>query len=167
MDLRRLRSGELLVAVGAAGLAVVLFLDWFGGRSGWSTLTIGRLLIVATIALALTLVVMTLSARAVSMATSAATITVGVGCLTFVYLLYRVGINEPGPNALVSVDLGAYLGVGLLVVILAGAWRSLRDERTGSAISLRQTERVLAVRGATRPAPPARDPARETTTRDG
>jgi hypothetical protein len=160
MDVLRLRSGELLTAAGAIGLAIVLFADWFGGRSGWSTLTVGRVLLVLTIALALTLVVFTLSARAVSMATSAAVVTIGVGTLALLYLLYRVGIDEPGVNALVGVDAGAYLGLLCLLAILVGAWRALGDERTGSAISLRQTERVLAVRGAPRPAPPARDPAR-------
>lgn len=156
MDLRRLRGGELLATAGAIGLAVVLFVDWFGGRSGWSTLTVGRVLLVLTIALALTFVVITLSARAVSMATSSATVTVGFGTLTLLYLLVRVGIDEPGVNALVSVDAGAYLGVLCVVGIIAGAWRALADERTASPVSLDQTERVLAVRGAARPAPPER-----------
>ncbi len=160
MDVRRLRSGELVAAAGTAGLAIVLFADWFGGRSGWSTMTVGRLLLVLTIALALTLVVLTLRARAVSMATSAAVVTIGVGTLALAYLLYRVGIDEPGRNALVSVDAGAYLGLLCLLAILAGTWRSLADERKDSAISQRQTERVLAVRGAPRSPPPPRDPAR-------
>ena len=160
MDLRRLRSGELLTAAGAIGLAVVLFVDWFGGESGWSTLTVGRGLLVLTIALALTFVFITLSARAVSMATSSATVTVAFSTLTLLYLLIRVGIDEPGVNALVSVDAGAYLGVLCVVAIIVGAWRSIADERTASAISQRQTERVLAVRGPARPAPPARDPDR-------
>jgi hypothetical protein len=160
MDVRALRSGELVAALGTAGLTVVMFLDWFGGRSGWETLTVGRVLLVLTIALAATLVVLTLRKRAVSMATSAATVTVGVGALALLYLLYRVGIDEPGRNALVSVDGGAYLGLACMVLILGGAWRSLADERTGSPVSLRQTERVLAVRGAPRPVPPERDPAR-------
>ncbi len=154
MDPRRLRSGELLAAAGAIGLAVVLFVDWFGGESGWSTLTVGRGLLVLTIALALTFVFITLSARAVSMATSSATVTVACGSLTLLYLLVRVGIDEPGVNAVVSVDLGAYLGLLCVAAIIAGAWRAIADERTGSAISLQQTERVLAVRGAARPAPP-------------
>jgi len=138
----------------------VLFAEWFGGQSGWSTMTVGRFLLVLTIALALTLVVFTLSARAVSMATSAATVTVGLGTLTLLYLLYRVGIDEPGANGEVSIDAGAYIGLGCALAIVAGAWRTLADERTGAADSLRQTERVLAVRGAARPAPPQRDPAR-------
>ncbi len=160
MDVRRLRSGELVAGVGAAALAVAMFLDWFGGRSAWETLTVGRVLLVLTIALAATLVVITLRKRAVSMATSSATITVGVGALTLLYLLYRVGIDEPGRNGVVSIDAGAYLGVGCALAIVAGAWRALADERTGAAASLQQTESVLAVRGAPRPAPPERDPAR-------
>jgi hypothetical protein len=160
MDLRRLRSGELLTALGAIGLSVVLFTDWFSGRSGWSTLTVGRVLLVLTIALALTLVVFTLSARAVSMATSASVVTIGVGTLALLYLLYRVGIDEPGRNALVSVQAGAYLGLLCVLAIIGGAWRALADERRDSAISLRQTERVLGVRGAARAAPPVRDPER-------
>jgi hypothetical protein len=161
MDVRRLRSGELLTAAGAIGLALVLFADWYGGRSGWSTMTVGRVLLVLTIAPALTLVVVTLRARAVSMATSAAIVTIGNGTLVLLYLLYRVGIDEPGRNALVSVDAGAYLGLLCLLAILAGAWRSLADERTASAIARDQTERVLGVRGPARSAPPARDPERD------
>lgn len=160
MDVRGLRSGELVTAAGAAGLAVVMFTGWFGGRSAWETLTVGRVLLVLTIALAATLVVVTLRKRAVSMAMSAATVTVGVTTVTLLYLLYRVGIDEPGRNGSVSIDGGAYLGLACVLLILGGAWRSLADERTGAATSLRQTERVLAVRGAARPAPPERDSAR-------
>jgi hypothetical protein len=157
MDPRRLRSGELLTASGAVGLAVVLFADWFGGQSGWSTLTVGRFLLVLTIALALTLVVVTLRAGSVSTALTTAVVTVGMGTPALLYLLYRVGIDEPGRNALVSVDAGAYLGLLGLLAILAGTWRTIADERKDSPVSLRQTERVLAVRGPARQAPPRID----------
>ena len=161
MDPRRLRSGELVVAMGATGLAVVMFLGWFGGRSAWETLTLGRLLLLVTIALGATSVVMTLSRRAVSMATSAATVTIGVGTLALLYLLYRVGIDEPGRNGLVSIDAGAYAGLACVLAIVGGAWRTLDDERTQATASLEQAERVLAVRGAPRPPPPERDPKRQ------
>ena len=159
MDVGRLRSGEIVAALGAAGLFVVMFLDWFGGRSAWETMTVGRVPLVLTIALALTLVVLTLRRRAVSMATSAATITIGIGAPTLLLVLYRVAIDEPGRNGQVSIDAGAYLGLALLFATVAGAWRTIADERTQAPESLRQTERVLAVRGAPRPAPPARDAA--------
>ena len=94
------------------------------------------------------------------MATSAATLTVGVGAVALLLLLYRVGIDEPGRNALTSVDAGAYLGLLALLALLGGAWRTLADERIDAKQSLRQTERVLAVRGAARPPPPPRDTQR-------
>jgi hypothetical protein len=160
MDLRRLRGGELLAAVSAIGLLGVMFMEWFGGRSAWEALTIGDVLLVAVAGLALTLVVLTLTARPVAMAGSAASITVGVAALTMLYLLYRIVVNEPGTDAGSAIGPGAYLGFVFVVGCAAGAWRALGDERTGAATSLRQTERVLAVRGAPRPPPPQRDPSR-------
>jgi hypothetical protein len=165
VDLRRLRLGELLVGASAAGLLVVLFLDWFGGRSAWETMAIARVVLVALVACGLTLVVLTVTSRTVAMACSAATITVGVGALALLLVVYRVVVNEPGPNAAVSIDAGAYLGLLLVLGIVAGAWRTLADERTQSTTSLEQTERVLAVRGPPRKPPPARDPGRPASRR--
>jgi hypothetical protein len=164
MDPRRLRSGELLAAVSAIGLLAIMFLDWFGGGSAWQTLTVGDVLLLAVAALALTLVVLTLTARPVAMAGSAASITVGVAALTLLYLLYRIVVNEPGTDASGEIGIGAYLGLLLVIGCGAGAWRALADERTDAPASLRQTERVLAVRGAPRPPPPERDrPSRRPT----
>jgi hypothetical protein len=162
MDLRRLRSGELLAVVSAIGLFGVMFLDWFGGKSAWETLTVGDVLLLAVAALALTLVVLTVTARPVAMAGSAASITIGVAALTLLYLLYRIVVNEPGTDAGSAIGPGAYLGLVLVFGCAAGAWRALGDEATDAPASLRQTERVLAVRGAPRAAPPERDPARAT-----
>ena len=167
MDLRRLRSGELVTAFAAAGLFVVMFLDWFGGRSGWATMTIARVLVVLTIGLATTLVVFTLRRRAVSMAMSTATIAIGVTSFTLLVVAYRVLLDEPGPNGLISVDSGAYLGLALLLGLLAALGRTIADERTGAAESRRQTERVLAGRGAPRPPPEARDRGRGTPPKRG
>jgi hypothetical protein len=160
VDLRRLRTGELLAGLAAAGLLVVMFLAWFGGRSAWASMAITRVVLVALVLCALTLVVLTVTSRTVAMACSAATITVGVGAIALLLVFYRVVIDEPGPNASVTVDLGGYLGLLLVLGVVAGAWRALADERTATHASLRQTERVLAVRGPPRQAPPPRDPGR-------
>jgi hypothetical protein len=161
VDLRRLRSGELLAGASAGALAVVMFSDWFGGESAWETMAIARVVLVALVLCALALLVLTVS-RTVAMATSAATITMAVGCVALLLVLYRVVVNEPGPNATVSIDLGAYLGLALVLGVMAGAFRALADERTRAPASLRQTERVLAVRGAPREPPPPREPGRRT-----
>ena len=160
MDLRRLRSGELLAGASAAGLSAVTFSDWFGGASAWETMAIARVLLVVLVLCVVALLVLTVS-RTVAMATSMATITIAVGVIALLLVVYRVVVNEPGTNALVSVDLGAYLGLVLVVGVIAGAFRALADERTRAPASLRQTERVLAVRGAPREPPPARDRGRD------
>ncbi len=160
MDVRRLRAGELLAGAGATGLLADMFFDWFSSASGWQSLTIGRIAIVVLILCAYTLVVLTVTSRTVAMACSAATITIAAGALALWFVFYRVVINEPGTNAIVSVETGAYLGLLLVLAVIAGAWLTLADERTHAAASLEQTERVLAVRGAPRPAPPTRDPGR-------
>ncbi|MEY2440826.1 MAG: hypothetical protein QOJ46_252 [bacterium] len=159
MDLRRLRGGELFAGVSAVALLVVMFEGWFSGESAWETMTIARVVLVALVLCALALVVLTVW-RTVAMATSAAAVTIAVGVIALLLVVYRVVINEPGPNASVSVDLGAYLGLLLVLGVIAGAFAALKDERTHAAASLRQTERVLAVRGAPREPPPARDPGR-------
>jgi hypothetical protein len=165
MDRRRLGGGELLAGLSAVALLAVMFLDWFGGRSAWEALTLGRVLLVAVAVLALTLVILTLAARPVAMAVSAAAITIAAVALAVLYLLYRIVVNEPGPDAGADVELGAYLGLLCVLGCGAGAWRALADERTGAPASLRQTERVLAVRGAPRPPPAERDPSRPARSR--
>jgi hypothetical protein len=160
MDLRQLRSGELLAGLSAAALLVITFLAWFGGRSAWDTMPILRFVLLASVVCGLTIVVLTVTSRTVAMACSAAAITVGIGAIALITIGYRVALNEPGTNGTVALDAGAYLGLLLVFGIGAGAWRTLADERTRTAASLRQTERVLAVRGAARKPPPARDPSR-------
>jgi hypothetical protein len=159
VDVRRLRSGELLAGLAAGGLLAAMFAGWFGGESAWASMPIVRVVLVALVLCALALVVLTVT-RTVAMATSMATITIAVGAFALLLVLYRVALNEPGTNATVSVDGGAYAGLALVLAVIAGAFRALADERTHAAASLRQTERVLAVRGTPRPPPPPRDPGR-------
>jgi hypothetical protein len=159
MDLRRLRSGELIAGASAVGLLVGMFQGWFGGESAWETMAFARVVLVALVLCAFALVVLTVS-RTVAMATSAATITIAVGVLALLLVVYRVVVNEPGTNADVTVDAWAYLGLLLVVGVVTGAFLALKDERTHARASLQQTERVLAVRGAPREPPPARDPDR-------
>jgi len=156
MDLRRLRGGELLAGASAAGLVGVMFADWFGGESAWATMSIARIALVALVLCAFALLVLTVS-RTVAMATSMAAITMAVGTIALLLVVYRVAVNEPGPNGVVSVDAGAYAGLALVAGVLWGALRALADERTDALASRRQTERVLAVRGAPREPPPPRD----------
>jgi len=73
--------------------------------------------------------------------------------------------SHEGPDRIADGARGVAYGLLCVLAIVGGARRSLADERTASAISRSQTERVLAVRGAARPAPPPRDPERDETAR--
>ncbi|MEA2386846.1 MAG: hypothetical protein QOJ22_1020 [Thermoleophilaceae bacterium] len=174
MSLRRLRTGELLVAAGALTLLVVLFLDWFeaavnrrvtetSGRfvepalhtSGWSA--VGWVLLVllaAVLVLAGWLVVATATDAPVSRQMAASVLTASAGAIVLVVLTVRVTIAQPGlgaglPDAAVAVRLPAYLGLAALAVLVAGAWRAIADERTGAPESAYTPPPA-------RPAPPER-----------
>jgi hypothetical protein len=170
----RLRSGELLAGAGAVALFVLLFLDWFlpevqprvvetSGRiigpephySGWTSLGWAMLvLLLAVLVLAMWLDASTLFAETVSQPVAAGVLLTPVAAVTFVALVVRVTIAQPGlgtgePDENVAVQLPAYLGLAAMALIVAGGWRSMADERTDAP------ESEYAPPPA-RPAPPAR-----------
>jgi hypothetical protein len=153
VSLRRLRAGEWLAAAGAVILVVALFLRWFevqtrarvtetAGRfvtagphtTGWSSL--GWLLVallVVVIALAVWMVVATAGDAAVSQPVMAAVLLSALGPLALIALAIRVAVAQPGAaDELVEVEPFAYLGLVALALVVAGAWRSIADERTGA-----------------------------------
>jgi hypothetical protein len=149
----RLRRGEVLTAVGALGLLISLFLDWFGldpgafpgpfakvvaaalAKDGWSSLGWFMVLIlVVAILLAGWLVVAALRSDSVAQAVAAAVLTGAYGTLAFVVLAVRV-VTQPdlgigAPNAVVNVRAGAYLGLLFCALLAIGGWVTLADERT-------------------------------------
>jgi len=147
----RLRSGELLVGVGAVVLLVSLFLDWVGpvGQSGWSSLGWLTLLVaISGILAALWLAFATATARPVTQVVAAAVIGAVVEPLTVVVLLVRTATAQPGVDAVTSIEAGAYVGLAGAALLAIGAWWALADERTDAPES-------AYVPPAPRPAPPA------------
>jgi hypothetical protein len=129
----QLRSGELLAAAGAVVLLVSLFLEWFGpgGVSGWDGLGwVTLACAVATMACALWLVAATLADRPVTQIVGAGVLAATVGSIGFVVVALRALVFQPGPNEVVGLRYGAYLGVVSALTVAIGAWRSLSDERT-------------------------------------
>ena len=51
-----------------------------------------------------------------------------LGGVSVLVLIYRVLINVPGPNDVVSRDVGAYIGLLASIVIAGAGYRSLREE---------------------------------------
>ena len=169
MKLRRLRSGETIALVGAVALAVLLAFDWFllstpdarvgahesGIRSlGW----FADLLLIFTILLALALAFFTVTNRAPGVPVMLGVLTTCFGVFSVIAVAFRLvfqpglGVDAGIPD--VEVEVPAILGLIAAAAITFGGWRTMGDERTHTDESLEQTEDVLRVRGAPRPAPP-------------
>ena len=152
--MRRLRVGEWTAVVGAAALLVTLFLPWFGvdvhvrtpaggpsdtiditlgsdGVSGWDLLGWFVLAIVlAAVALAAWLAIANATNRPVAQVVAASVLTPTIGTLAFVALALRVLVFQPGPNDIVVLRYGAWLGLLTALVLAVGAWLAIKDERT-------------------------------------
>jgi hypothetical protein len=144
----RLRAGEWVAALGAVGLLVLLFFDWFAVEagagasaaaaglahtSGWGALGwFMDVLLCVAIAGGLAMFYMTVKRASPAWPVGAGVLTWTVGALIVLVLLVRVTVAQPGQDALVAVQLPAYLGLACAALIPVGAFLSLHDERTDS-----------------------------------
>ncbi|MEP6953008.1 MAG: hypothetical protein ABI950_02960 [Solirubrobacteraceae bacterium] len=139
----RLRTGEWLAVVGAVALLVLLFLPWFDGRIGWTSL--GWLMIallVLCIAGAVWIALTTID-NVLTRIMPALVITSTVAGLSLLVLILRVLAFPPGDT-----EVAAYLGILATAAVFAGAGIALADERTDAPGSMYTPP-------APRPAPPA------------
>lgn len=175
----RLRGGELLALGGGVLLLVALFLPWFrlelrvsvgvggggGGvdeidvslpdvagpsASGWNSL--GWLVLAfaaAAITAAAWLAIANVARRRVSQIVAANVVGAVIGAVALVVLSLRALVFQPGPNDLVDLRYGAWLGLAGALALTIGAWWALADERTGAPESAYEPPPA-------RPAPPER-----------
>lgn len=144
-DFSRLRRGEQIAGAGALLLLISLFLfKWygvsisFGGSdtfsasvNGWHGHTVLRWLMLLSIVAAVALVVSTATQSTPALPVSIAVIVTAIAGLTTVLLAYRVLINEPGPNELIGVRFGAYIGLIASAVVTYGGYLTMRTEGGG------------------------------------
>jgi hypothetical protein len=141
-----LRAGEIGGGAAALALLAVLFLDWFEAQgdlySGWSGLSKITLVLVCLAAvLSLAVVIVTATRRAVDVqilfdvgATTASFVAVAaVACS----LVNQPGLGHDLPGAAVELRWPAYAGLALVIVMAAGMWRAMADERTDARESAR------------------------------
>jgi len=152
--MNRLRTGEWIAGLGAAGLFVSLFLNWFAldghalgwtsyaplssgvHLSGWGSLGwfMDVLLCIAIIG-GLSLSYMTVKRTSPAWPIGAGVLTVGIGAAIALALALRLldlaGDTSFGHDKLiVAVQLPAYLGLLFTILIPVGGFLSLKDERT-------------------------------------
>lgn len=128
----RLRAGELLALGGTVCIAVALGLSWYqtptGNVDAWATFGLAVALLLLAALAGLSLAVATLAERSTAVPVAAAvwcTLFGLLGCIGgLVRLLER-------PDHASSLCAGPWLGFAGAILVLAGGWQSLRDERIG------------------------------------
>ena len=125
MQLRisHLRRGEIIAAVAATALIVVLFaVPWFGSATGWQSLPVVRWLILVTAVCGLLLALFQETRRAPALPVVMSVIVSALGLVTTIVLIIRLPTSTGTPQV------GAYLGLAATLGILVGGGYSLRDE---------------------------------------
>lgn len=125
--MKPLRSGELAALAGAIALIVLSTRPWYGHASAWSTLTVVLAFDLATAAMGLALALFTVTERTPALPMLTAVWTVPVALVGLIALIVRV-LDTPAHTG--DLRYGAWGSVIAAALVLAGAWQSMRDERT-------------------------------------
>jgi hypothetical protein len=171
----RLRAGEWTAAVGAAAVLVALFLPWFAVEfpraeqpaqgsgilnllntysaeswgTGWEAL--GWLVIafaLVAVGCGAWLAIANVTARPVAQLVAASVLTATAGTVAFVVVALRALVFQPGPNDLVGLRYGAWVGLLAALALAVGGWWATKDDRTDAPESAYTPPEP-------RPAPPA------------
>lgn len=122
MTLRKLTMGEVLAGLGGGAAIGLLFGPWFGGDSGWSSMTVVLVLVLITALLGLTLLVTTAYQRSQAYPVAAEVFAFAFGSITAVVLLVELAVrDDPG--------WAAWAGLAAIVAVAAGAWIAMRGAR--------------------------------------
>ncbi len=130
MSLRRLRSGELIALTGAICLIVALTLYWYetptGSLSAWDTFGVAVALLILAAAGAIVLAVATVTERTTAIPVAAGVWSTLFGFIATIAAIVRVLERPDHATALCG---GAWLALAGALLVLAGSWQSMRDER--------------------------------------
>ena len=173
MDSSRLGRGEMIAAVSAVLLFIVMFFGWFsfpdeinGQATGvdlasaagidtsfnaWQSYDFTDLILMVTILVTIGTAVMAASAREVALPVAASALVAGLGILSVIFVLWSI-INTPSSGP-VDLDRGIWVFIGLIFTagIAYGGWMAMQEEGTSFSA---QTDRV----GGDDPPPPPPPP---------
>ena len=141
--MRRVRIGELVSGAAGVVLLVSMFLDWysvsprvlfgamdeqFRSVDAWAAFSVVDVLIALVALLGIALALSQAIGRGPALPVALGVITTTLALAGTLLVLYRI-LNQPGPNDLISVEAGAYVGLLASLGVFLGAWLSLSDER--------------------------------------
>ena len=130
----RLRDGDWIAGAGGLALLVTLFVPWYGDASAWAAFSILDVVLALLTLVPFALVGLQATRRSPALPVAFSVFTVLAGALATLLVLWRL-VDQPGPNEVVSVRPGAWLGLLAAIAIAAGGWRSLRVEAMPGAAS--------------------------------
>src|SRR3954470_17921284 len=171
MDFSKLRTGELIAGVCGVLLLIVMFFSWYGigGAAGsildaanidttvnaWKAFDFIDILLFVTALVAIGAAVLAASGRSVALPVAASVVVTVLGIIVTLLVLYRI-INQPGPNDVVDVKFGAYLGFLICLGIAVGGFLAMADE--GATPGGGTGGGTAAAAPPPQPAPPAAAP---------
>jgi hypothetical protein len=141
----RLRDGEWIAGAGGVALLAAMFLHWYGLDLGpvqdavadfvdvgaeataWQAFDVLDIVLALLALVPFGLVLTQATRRSPSVPVAFSVLTALAGALAALLILYRI-VNQPGPNDVVEVQAGAWLGLVASLVIAGGGWRSMRVE---------------------------------------
>jgi hypothetical protein len=144
MDLRRLRSGEWIVALSGVALLVSLFLPWYSRdgdeRSGFEALAVNDVILGLVAAAAVALILVTATQRVPAVPVAFESVIVVLGFVATILVLVRTA----WPSG--QREWGLWLGLASAAGITAGGWIGVRDERTIAGLPQPEIESLQAPR---------------------
>lgn len=130
MSLRRLRAGELAALLGAICVILALTRPWYetleGDLNAWRTFGPTIVLLMIAAALALLLAIATLTERSAALPVALAVWTTLFGVIALICAVIRLLERPHNASGLCA---GPWLAFAGAILILLGAWQSMRDER--------------------------------------
>ena len=131
MKLTRMRAGELAALAGAVCVIVALTLPWYenpeGKLSAWSTFGPAVVLLMLAALVALLLAASTLTERSTALPVAEAVWSTLFAIIGVIAAIVRVLERPDNAGSLCA---GAWLALIGALLMLAGSWQSMRDERT-------------------------------------
>jgi hypothetical protein len=133
--MRRLRDGEWIAGTGGLALLAAMFLHWYDidvriaavELTAWQAFDVLDIVLALLALVPLALVLTQATRRSPAIPVAFSVFTTLAGALAALLILYRI-VNQPGPNDVVDVQAGAWLGLLAALVIGAGGCRSMRVE---------------------------------------
>jgi hypothetical protein len=128
MDLRRLRAGEWIAAVGGGLLLFSLFTAWYGepALDAWEAFAVNDVLLAIVAVSALALLVITAIERVPAIPLALDALVAIAGKIAVLLVLIRMLAKPSGVSGL---DAGVWIALVGSLAIVAGGWIAMRDER--------------------------------------